>query len=102
MDTQLVKIAPKVEIFVPNTFTPNHDGTNDVLRPFMIGIKSLTYFRVFNRWGQQVFETHTANAGWDGKFKGVLIEIQTVVWMVEAVGADNVLYRKKGSSILVR
>ncbi len=102
VDTQLVKINKSIEIYVPNAFTPNNDSKNDFLRPYMIGIKSLTYFKIFNRWGQLLFETHDAEEGWDGRFKGVPLEMQTVVWMVEGIGVDNKVYRAKGSSVLVR
>ena len=56
-------------IYVPNAFTPNKDGLNDLLKPFMIGIRELKYFRIFNRWGQLVFETQDPNNGWDGRIK---------------------------------
>ena len=102
VDTQLVKIHPNVEVRVPSAFTPNKDGTNDYLQPLTIGIKTLNFFRVFNRWGQMIFETHSLNPGWDGRFKGTPLEMQTVVWMFEGVGVDNVLYRKQGSSVLIR
>jgi len=102
VDTQLVKVHPNVEVRVPSAFTPNKDGTNDFLQPLTIGIKSVNFFRVFNRWGQMIFETHNLNPGWDGRFKGTLLEMQTVVWMFEGIGVDNVVYRKQGSSVLIR
>ncbi len=102
VDTQLVKINKSIVIFVPNTFTPNNDGKNDFLRPFMIGIKELTYFRIYNRWGQLICETRNAKTGWDGRFKGEPIATQTLVWMLEGIGADNKIYKAKGSSILLR
>ncbi len=102
IDTQMVKINKSIEIYVPNTFTPNNDGKNDRLRPFMIGIKELSYFRLYNRWGQMVFETRDSKKGWDGIFKGTPIEVQTIVWMLEGLGVDNKVYKAKGTSVLVR
>jgi len=102
VDTQLVKINKGIAIYVPNTFTPNGDGTNDVLRPFMIGIKELAYFRIFNRWGQLIFQTSNLNPVWDGRFKGITVEMQAVVWMLEGTGVDNLKYNAKGSTIVVR
>ncbi len=102
IDTQLVKIVKGIEIYVPNSFTPNKDGKNDVLRPYMIGIKQLNFFRIFNRWGQLVFETHDAKDGWDGTFKGGAVEVQTLVWMLEGIGVDNNVYKAKGSSVIIR
>jgi len=56
------------DMVVPNAFTPNGDGHNDVLKVHAIGIKDFKYFRVFNRWGQQVFNSANEGAGWDGIF----------------------------------
>ncbi len=102
IDTQLVKLVKDISIFVPNTFTPNNDGRNDELRPYMIGIKQLYFFRVYNRWGQLVYETHDAAKGWNGRQKSAPAEMQTVVWMLEALGADNKVYKAKGTTVLMR
>ncbi len=102
IDTQVVKINKSITIFVPNAFTPNSDGRNDFLKPFMIGIKELNYFRIFNRWGEMIFETQDSNRGWDGKFKGIPMQTHTLVWMLEALGADNKIYKAKGSTVLLR
>ena len=102
IDTQLVKINKSIEIYVPNSFTPNNDSKNDILRPYMIGIKELSFFRIYNRWGQLVFETRELEKGWDGIFKGTPIEVQTVVWMLEGIGVDNKVYKAKGTTVLMR
>lgn len=102
VDTQLVKINKEIVIYVPNAFTPNNDGLNDFLKPFMIGIKELKYFRVFNRWGQLIYETADAKKGWDGKQNGVPAQTHAYVWMMEALGADNKIYRAKGNTVLIR
>jgi gliding motility-associated-like protein len=102
VDTQLVKIVKNVEIYVPNAFTPNGDGLNDYLRPHLRGIKELRYFRVFNRWGQLVFEKRNEGVGWDGSLGGKPQPSQTVVWVLEGVGVDNKRYTKKGTSTLIR
>ena len=102
VDTQLVKIHKGIEIYVPNSFTPNNDGRNDFLRPFTIGIKELSFFRVYNRWGQMIFETRDMGKGWDGIFKGTHIEVQTLVWMFEGIGVDNKVYKARGTTVLMR
>jgi gliding motility-associated-like protein len=102
VDTQLVKMNKNIVIYVPNTFTPNADGSNDILRPFTIGIKELSYFKIFNRWGQLVFQTSQLDAGWDGQFKARPAEMQTIVWILEGTGLDNMKYSAKGTSILLR
>jgi gliding motility-associated-like protein len=100
--TQLVKIIKIVEIYVPNAFTPNADGKNDLLHPILRGILELRYFKIFNRWGQLLFEGRSENAGWDGRFKGTPQPVQTVVWVLEGMGVDNVIYTKKGTCTLIR
>ncbi len=102
IDTQLVKIVKNVEIYVANAFTPNGDGRNDFLKPFLRGIKELRYFKVFNRWGELIYQDKAEDMGWDGTFKGKLQQTGTVVWMLEGVGIDNVLYRRKGTCTLIR
>lgn len=101
-DRQEVKIIPKIEIYVPTAFTPNNDGLNDFLRPTLMGIKELRYFRVFNRWGQLIYETTNPENGWDGKLKGLLQGTQVVVWIAEGIGIDNKTYTRKGSATLIR
>ncbi|MEP6595397.1 MAG: T9SS type B sorting domain-containing protein [Ginsengibacter sp.] len=101
VDTQLVKTIKNVEIYVPNAFTPNNDGINDFLRPILRGVKEIRYFRIFSRRGEKLFETKINKAGWNGTFKGMPQQTQVVVWMIECVGVDGVLYAKKGISILL-
>ena len=102
IDTQLVKVVEHVEVFVPNAFTPNNDGINDFLRPVSFGIKKLVSFRVFNRWGQQVFQMQSDLPGWDGSYRGQPMEMQTVTWVYEGIGLDGKLYSKRGTSIVMR
>jgi gliding motility-associated-like protein len=102
VDTQLVKIIKNVDIHVPTAFTPNKDGKNDLLRPVLFGVRDLHFFRIFNRYGQLLFETKTPRAGWDGIFKGIEQPTQTVVWMVKGVGVDGAVHTQKGTSLLLR
>jgi len=102
VDTLLVKTAPAAGIFVPTAFTPNSDGRNDRLFPVLMGIRELRYFRIFNRWGQLLYETKQLNTGWDGRINGVLQSLGAVVWVAEAVGADKRVYQQKGTTVIVR
>jgi gliding motility-associated-like protein len=102
VDTQMVKIIKGAEIFVPTAFTPNADGLNDVLRPTLMGIKDLQYFRVFNRWGQLLFETKTKRAGWDGRLNGHPQASGVVVWVAQAMGVDGKVYTRRGTTVLIR
>jgi gliding motility-associated-like protein len=102
IDTQQVKLVPSVEIYVPTGFTPNSDGKNDMLRPVLMGVKELIYFRVFNRWGQLLFESQKASWGWDGRLNGIPQQTSVVVWVAEALGSDGKKYVRKGTSALLR
>jgi gliding motility-associated-like protein len=100
-DTLRLRVFKGPDIYVPNVFTPNGDARNDVLRPICIGIKSLLYFRVFNRYGELVFETSTINKGWNGFYKGKLQDSGSFVWMVQGFDYNNKPIIKKGSVLLV-
>jgi gliding motility-associated-like protein len=101
-DTVKIKVYNGPEIYVPTAFTPNGDGRNEILMPFPVGIKELKFFRVYNRWGQPVFETKTLSHGWDGKLGGVIQPMATYVWVLEAVTKENKLIKKRGTTTLIR
>ncbi len=90
------------DIYVPNAFTPNGDSHNDVLRPFLFGMKKLNYFRVFNRFGQMVFSTDEEGKGWDGNFGGKGQDPATYVWMAEGITYKGQIRKKKGYAVLIR
>lgn len=90
------------EIYVPTAFTPNGDGKNDVFKPFPVGIKNYTYFRIYNRWGQEIFASADFNRGWDGTINGKQQPTGTYVWIVEGITKDNKKIVKRGTIIVVR
>jgi gliding motility-associated-like protein len=90
------------QIFVPTAFTPNGDGVNDVFRPIGVGIKSIEYFRVFNRWGQLVFSTTVNGQGWDGSIGGKSQSTNTFVWIVKGIDYLDKPFVKKGTVTLIR
>jgi gliding motility-associated-like protein len=104
VDTLLVQIGETATsaLNVPNAWSPNGDGHNDRLYPLTINMKELKYFRVYNRWGQLMFETHTLGQGWDGIFNGQPQVMDVYTWIVEATGLDGVHYKQAGNSILMR
>jgi len=101
-DIQQVKTVKQVELYVPTAFTPNNDEKNDFLHPISMGIKQINYFRIYNRWGELVFESKSERPGWDGTYKGVKQATQTVVWIAEGLGVDGKIYTRKGTSVLLR
>lgn len=102
VDTQLVKVFKEVKFYVPSGFTPNQDGLNDYLKPIPVGIKDFKYFRVYNRWGQLLFDLKDDPKGWNGMIKGRLQSTQVVVWMAEGIGINDVIYKQKGTCVLIR
>lgn len=105
VDTQQVKVFKEVNFYVPTGFTPNQDGLNDYLKPIPVGIKEIRYFRVYNRWGQLVYDMGTSTGdtrGWDGNIKGRPQSTQVVVWIAEGIGINNKVYKQKGTCVLIR
>jgi gliding motility-associated-like protein len=100
LSVRVFQTAPSV--FVPTGFTPNADGLNDVIKPILAGIKKLNYFRIFNRWGQLVYETQQEGQGWDGRINGQLQGTHVFVWTVSAVDYLDQPYFAKGTLTLVR
>ena len=89
-------------LFVPNAFTPNKDGRNDVFRPVAVGIKKINYFRVYNRWGNLVFSTTEVNKGWDGTYKGKPQDAAVFVWIVQGIDFNDKVITQKGTMVLIR
>ncbi len=94
-------------IFVPNTFSPDGDGNNELFYPRGRGIATVKSFRIFSRWGQQVFQRQNflindANAGWDGTFKGQKLPPDVYVYILEVYCENGALINLKGDVMLVR
>ncbi len=102
VDTQLVRIFSKADIFVAKAFTPNKDGKNDLLYPYTAGITQLHYFRIYNRWGQLMFETKELNKGWDGTLNGKPQPVETYTWIAEGITDDGKILQRAGSTLLLR
>lgn len=96
-----IKVVDRSYFTISNAFTPNRDGKNDQLSLRVKGYIDVNYFRIYNRWGQMIYETKKLNDGWDGRWNGVLQPAGTYVWIAE--GKDllgNTIY-DKGSFVLI-
>jgi gliding motility-associated-like protein len=94
-------------LFLPNTFSPNGDGMNDRFYPSGKGITMIKYLRVYNRWGQVVYErtgfnANDASIGWDGTFKGEVLPPDVYVYACEVVCQNNEVLSYKGDITLLR
>jgi gliding motility-associated-like protein len=97
-----IKVFELADIYVPNAFTPNKDGLNDVLRPILVGVKELKYFVVYNRYGQQVYITTMPGKGWDGTVKGEMQNTGAFAWTAEAIDYKGNVIKKNGMAILIK
>nr|MBP6314670.1 gliding motility-associated C-terminal domain-containing protein [Chitinophagaceae bacterium] len=87
--------------FVPTVFSPNGDNLNDVVKPILSGYK-LKYFKIFNRRGQMVFSTTYPDYGWDGKFNGQPLGMDSYYWVASAESEGQGVKIFKGDITLVR
>ena len=99
VSVKVFKTSPTV--FVPNAFSPNNDGKNDLLKPIAVGIQQIEYFQVYNRWGQLMFSTESTQ-GWDGTVAGKLQSSGAYVWTVKALDYTGKPYLQKGTTVLIR
>jgi len=86
---------------VPNAFTPGRFGDNGIVKVRGFGISQLV-FRIYNRWGQKVFESNDVNIGWNGTYKGNPQPMDVYAYTVEAVFSDGTKATKKGDITLIR
>ncbi len=90
-------------LYVPNTFTPNGNGDNEIFFPYGIGIDGNNYhFMVFDRWGMLIYETRVWGEGWDGTYKGNKCQVDTYVWKVDCKDIIGNNYNRIGHVNLIR
>lgn len=88
-------------IDVPTAFSPNNDGNNDILFVKGIGVQEFV-FKLYNRWGELVFETTRLGRGWDGRVNGIPQEQEVYVYTLEAILENTQTVTKKGNVTLIR
>jgi gliding motility-associated-like protein len=101
IDTVRVKVGTENKVFVPTAFTPNGNNVNDRLRP-LSNLISIDYFRVYNRWGNLMFETKEVGAGWDGRYKGVSQPSDTYTWVLSGKTTNGEPVKQSGKTLLIR
>ena len=93
-------MKPINEVFIPNTFTPNDDQTNDVLFVRAVNAKTVE-LHIFNRWGEEIFVTKKKSEGWDGTFQGEKMVPQVVVYWAEVEFNDGEKKSLEGNITIV-
>ncbi len=101
-DTVTVDVDYRDNLFIPSAFSPNGDGKNDVFHIANLTFQRVLEFRVFNRWGQEVFYSNDNQHGWDGKWKGVPQDMGSYQYLIRLGYPDGLVETYKGAVTLIR
>ena len=97
-----IEVIDKSSLIVPNVFTPNGDGKNDVFNVIAVNLKSIEV-TIFDRWGLELYSWDTLDGSWSGEASnGKKASDGTYYYVITAEGIDGELYSKKGSFSLIR
>jgi gliding motility-associated-like protein len=102
MDTVRVNLDYRDRLLIPTAFSPNGDGKNDMFRIPNLTFQRVVEFRIFNRWGQEIFSGGDPKKGWDGNWKGVPQEIGSYQYMIRVAYPDGYVETYKGDVTLLR
>lgn len=101
-DSMRIEVAEIFSLDVPNAFSPNGDGVNDIIYANGWGLKDLIAFKIYNRFGEVVFESTDFDQGWNGMYRNKPQNIETYVYTVKALTYSNQVITKKGNISLLR
>lgn len=101
-DTAIVRVDFRNPHIVPNAFSPNGDGLNDVFKVANLKFEKLLEFRVFDRWGKLVFDTTDPEKGWDGTMNGKPVNLDVYYYQIRLGYADDYVETLKGDITLLR
>ncbi len=100
-DCMEITVSGESTLYLPNVFTPNGDGVNDIF--YTPSSNLLTYdLKIYNRWGELLFQSGDPLKGWDGSFDGKKVSGGVYVYILKAKGADEVHYNKSGHITLLQ
>jgi len=103
----IIVVCGKENVIIPNTFSPNGDGRNEVFYPKGTGLFRIKSMRVFNRWGEVVFDkrefaANDPSVGWNGTFKGKKASPDVYIYTMEILCENNTIIPVKGNVTLLR
>jgi len=101
-DEVTVVVKTDYDVFMPNVFSPNGDGVNDVYEPIDYGSVRMGTMKIFNRWGALIYETSDIHAGWDGTFKGEKLTPAVFIYHITGEFLDGSTFDETGSVTLIR
>ena len=99
--TKIIKVENEFIFWLPNSFTPNGDGLNDVLRPKYFGIKNYS-ISIFDRWGSEIYSGNDQSKEWDGTFKGVICQDGVYVYQATIIDNRMIRHNKVGHVTLLK
>ena len=99
--TASISVENNLPLYIPTAFSPNGDGNNDVFQIYGQGIRTID-LKIFNRWGEKVFETTNQFEGWDGTYKGVMQNPSVYTYNVDVTFLDNKKVERKGTVSIIR
>ena len=86
------------KFLIPEAFTPNNDGLNDVFKPTLVNYQEYTLL-IYNRWGEKIFESSDADIGWDGTFKGLPVQMGVYTYVMRFKTTENLQWQNLGGVI---
>jgi gliding motility-associated-like protein len=107
-DTVLIKLQCGIgTVYIPSAFTPNRDGKNDVFYIAGSGVKTINHLRIYNRWGEIIFERSNfaiddPSTGWNGKYKGQFVGTGTYVYLAEMECSSGETFTLKGTVTVIQ
>lgn len=101
IDSVTIKVYKDLGFYFPKAFSPNGDGLNDVFKPIAVSVSSIEYFKIYNRFGNIVFETTAFNKGWDGYYKNKRQNTDTYVYVIKGTTLEGKELIYKGSFLLI-
>lgn len=101
-DSVKVSVDYNDPVMIPTAFSPNSDGRNDVFNIVHLTFRKVQEFRVYNRWGREVYTDDGSNKGWDGKFNGVDQEVGVYHYIIRIAAPDGLSHTYKGDVTLIR
>lgn len=96
-----VKLCEDVSLFIPNSFTPNDDGLNDIFQVKGINFEKFD-ISIFNRWGELIYQTNDPLSGWNGKYKGSECQQDVYVYLIRYYNLKSRVFQKVGHITLIR
>ena len=103
----VIVICNGANVFMPNTFSPNDDGINDIFYPRGTGLFKIKTLQIFSRWGELVFEKNSFNSndagfGWNGTYKGLKLTPEVFVYSIEIICENNSILIYRGNVALIK